>query len=100
MGALNGSRADAFNALVEEDESDAEYERMWLATKDLRTRLAHKDADLQRRGLSEPFDVGVESLMFPGDPTGSAGNVINCRCTTLLLERGESVNLADRQMRR
>lgn len=35
--------------------------------------------------LSEPFMVptkqgNFEPLMFPGDPNGSAGNVINCRC--------------------
>lgn len=100
MGALNGSRADAFQALVEEDEGDTEYERMWLATKDLRTRLAHRDADGDRVPVDEPFMVGGEALMFPGAPTGSASNVINCRCTTLLLEKGESINLADRQLPR
>lgn len=35
--------------------------------------------------LDEPFMVptkqgATEPLMFPGDPNGSAGNVINCRC--------------------
>lgn len=98
MGSLNASRQDAFVAF--DEETDDELERLWLATKDFRTRRAHKDADLQHRGLGEPFDVGGESLMFPGDPTGSASNVINCRCTTLLVEKGESVNLADRQLTR
>jgi hypothetical protein len=27
-----------------------------------------------------PFDIGGEALMYPGDPAGSAGQVINCRC--------------------
>jgi len=36
-------------------------------------------------GLDRSFQVptrlgGVEALQFPGDPIGSAGNVINCRC--------------------
>lgn len=35
--------------------------------------------------VSDMFSVpkktgGVERLLFPGDPTGSAGNVINCNC--------------------
>jgi hypothetical protein len=36
--------------------------------------------DGQLRGLNEPFDVCGEPLMYPGDPSGSAGNVINCYC--------------------
>ena len=31
--------------------------------------------------IDEPFNVGGELLMHPGDPSGSAGNIINCRCT-------------------
>jgi len=36
-------------------------------------------------GLERSFQVptrlgGVEALQFPGDPVGSPGNVINCRC--------------------
>ena len=38
-------------------------------------------------GIDEAFEVpsenGVEELMFPGDDSGSAGNVINCRCILL-----------------
>jgi hypothetical protein len=30
--------------------------------------------------IDEPFIVSGEELMYPGDPSGSAGNVINCRC--------------------
>jgi uncharacterized protein with gpF-like domain len=32
--------------------------------------------------IDEPFIVGGERLMHPGDPNGSPGNVINCRCFT------------------
>ena len=32
-------------------------------------------------GMDEDFDVGGELLEYPGDPRGSAGNVINCRCS-------------------
>jgi uncharacterized protein with gpF-like domain len=53
----------------------------WVAATDERTREDHLDADGQVVGLSESFDVGGESLMFPGDPSGSPGNIINCRCT-------------------
>lgn len=55
----------------------------WLSTTDDRTRDAHIDANGQIVGIDEPFTVDGEELSYPGDPTGSAGNVIECRCTVL-----------------
>lgn len=55
----------------------------WLATQDDRTRDAHIEANGQVVGIDEPFIVDGEELMYPGAPTGSAGNVIQCRCTVL-----------------
>lgn len=55
----------------------------WLATNDDRTRDDHAEADGQVVGINEPFDIGGESLMYPGDPAGSADETINCRCTLL-----------------
>lgn len=54
--------------------------RRWVSAENERTRQAHRDADGQERGMHEPFEVGGELLMYPGDPNGSAHNVINCRC--------------------
>jgi hypothetical protein len=98
LGALNGSRADAFQAFAEEGGEG--MERMWLSTIDSRTRPSHVLADGQRVGLTDPFIVGGFPLMFPGDPSGPAGEVIQCRCTTLLLEIGENVDMSRRQLRR
>jgi uncharacterized protein with gpF-like domain len=55
--------------------------KVWLATRDNRTRDDHAAADMQKVGINEMFNVGGENLEFPGDPFGSPGNVINCRCT-------------------
>jgi uncharacterized protein with gpF-like domain len=52
----------------------------WLASGDERTRPSHKAADGQTVTLDAPFVVEGENLQYPGDPTGSAENVINCRC--------------------
>lgn len=56
--------------------------RRWRATPDERTRQAHADADGQEVPQDEPFVVGGEEMMFPGDISlgASAGNTINCRC--------------------
>jgi hypothetical protein len=33
--------------------------------------------------IDDFFDVGGEKLKYPGDPRGSAGNVIQCRCAVV-----------------
>lgn len=70
--------------------------RKWLSTRDDRVRPGHLEADSEGQTvrLDEPFRVsgqaGIpeaarERLEYPGDPSGSPGNVINCRCTQLPL---------------
>lgn len=44
------------------------------------TRDAHAAAHGQRKNKNGYFGVGGEYLRYPGDPKGSAGNVINCQC--------------------
>jgi hypothetical protein len=102
IGALNAGRADAFDAFEDErDPEDPELEKMWLATDDSRTRPDHREAEGQRVPVDQPFTVGGAELMFPGDPSGPADQVIQCRCTMLLVEVGEDLDLSeDRQTRR
>lgn len=102
IGALNAGRADAFRAFDDErDEDEPELEKLWLATDDNRTRPTHAEAEEQRVPVDKPFIVGGFELMFPGDPTGPAQEVIQCRCTMLLVEAGEDLDLSeDRQTRR
>ena len=52
--------------------------KVWISTPDERTRSWHRG--VEPVGIDEPFQVGGEDLQYPGDPAGSAGNVINCRC--------------------
>lgn len=99
IGALNAGRFDAFRAVAEE-EPDLELERVWLATDDSRTRETHRVADGERVPLGKPFVVGGFELLFPGDPSGPPQEVIQCRCTSLLVEVGETIDLSNRQFRR
>lgn len=55
--------------------------KVWLATSDNRTRPDHAAANGQEVDLDQPFTVGGATLMYPGDPAGPAGEVVNCRCT-------------------
>lgn len=58
-------------------------EKEWLSARDSATRAAHLEADGQTVGINNTFDVGGEALDRPGDPAGSAGNIINCRCVVM-----------------
>lgn len=86
ISALN---AGSYLQMIEYD-LGTDVKKEWLATEDQRTRLGHKHADNQSVLLVDEFTVGIysdavkigeEGMEFPGDPTASAGNVINCRCT-------------------
>ena len=57
----------------------ADVVKQWDAVLDGRTRDSHRRVDGEIRELDEKFSNG---LMFPGDPSGSAAEVINCRCTS------------------
>lgn len=54
--------------------------KRWVSKDDAAVRPAHRAADGQVRLLMQPFRVGGEALMMPGDPAGFPWNVINCRC--------------------
>lgn len=52
----------------------------WMATLDGRTRSSHRQLDGERVKVDEKFSNG---LMYPGDPSGPAFEVYNCRCTMI-----------------
>lgn len=71
-------------------QSKWETESEWIAANDHRTRHAHRDVDGQTVDEGKKFKVpkykknviiGYDYMAGPGDPTASAGNVINCRCS-------------------
>lgn len=94
LSAYNGGSYDSFQVL--EDETGDPLEKIWLATMDARTRDTHFVADGQRAPLAGAFSVGGFPAQFPGDPTLPAGERIQCRCTMLVVEPGESVDMAGR----
>ena len=61
----------------------------WVSIGDHRVRGAHLAADGQVVSITEPFIVGGEQLMSPGDPDlgASVGNIVNCRCASIYNER-------------
>jgi Phage Mu protein F like protein len=78
VGACNSASLEETNQIA------PNMLKEWITVGDDKVRPAHEDAGAQYTEnpipLDEPFDVGGEEMMFPGDPEASIENVINCRC--------------------
>jgi uncharacterized protein with gpF-like domain len=62
------------------------YRKEWISNlQPGRTRPWHLAAHGQIVSSDEPFLLDGEHLRYPGDPLGSARNVINCRCVNAYL---------------
>lgn len=72
--------AGNYGAMQQARDTGLDLQKEWIAASGERTRSSHQEADGQVVAQDEPFIVDGEALMFPGDPNGSAGNVISCRC--------------------
>jgi len=61
--------------------------KTWLSSHGPHVRPSHAQAERDYSGapipVDQPFRVGGEELMYPGDPNGSPGNIINCQCIQL-----------------
>jgi len=53
----------------------------WIASFDDRTRTTHAEVDGNEVSANDTFMVGGAQMMFPGDPSAPASEVINCRCS-------------------
>lgn len=85
-----------YSATISSKVSGFQQEKVWISTLDARTRrppeshFNHHSMNQVRVGVDEPFIVSGQKMMFPGDPKGSAGNVINCRCTVAIIPKRDS----------
>lgn len=84
--AYNDARHDAM--------SDAGIEfKAWLSSHGPAVREPHAEAEKRYIDapipVDEPFIVGGEKLMYPGDDSlgASAGNIINCQCINLAAQK-------------
>ena len=94
-GAQNAGRQASYDRA---QKMGLKLRKRWIATKDGRTRHEHAILDGQTVPLNKPFEIDGHKLMFPGDPTGLARLVWNCRCTMQTVEK-EGIEAEPRQMR-
>lgn len=98
IGALNGGRSDGHTQIA--TQLGGTWEKMWVATFDTRTRDSHRKAEGQRvPALGGLFAVGDGGALmaYPGDPAGPPEEVIQCRCTTVLVRSGQNVDFSRRR---
>jgi hypothetical protein len=62
------------------ESSDYEVQKFWINTKDKRTRRSHLLMTKEPIAINQPFVVGGVNMMYPGDPSAPASEVVNCRC--------------------
>ena len=66
-----------------------DMEKEWISTNDGRVRDSHRHIDGKRLALTAKFQVNGDLMGYPGDRSGSAKNVINCRCVIGYIAAGE-----------
>jgi uncharacterized protein with gpF-like domain len=69
-----------FDACYAAKDMGANVLKQWDSTLDNRTRPTHRVVDGEIRELDKPFSNG---LQCPGDSSGGAAEVVNCRCALL-----------------
>lgn len=97
IGALNGGRNDGFTQVAAQ--LGGPFDKMWIATFDTQTRESHRRAEGQRVPVTGLFTIGESGarMAYPGDPSGPADEVIQCRCTTVLVRPGQTLDMSRRR---
>lgn len=80
VGASNFANFEAY------EQSGVVVGKVWITARDGRVRDSHL-IDGEQVGKDELFSNG---LLFPLDPQGDPGNVINCRCTIRGVVEGQT----------
>lgn len=112
MRAMRISRTESttaanYGSQLAAEDSDYECGKVWIPVTDSRTRLSHKQMEgVEPIGLYDSFTVGItkgnqaeavitgtEPMQYPGDPTASAANVVNCRCTHAVVPKADANGL-------
>lgn len=76
-----------FGRKLAADDSEWETEKEWISAHDHRVRHSHRAVDGDVIDIDGKFAVatpkeGVDYMSGPGDPSASAANLCNCRCTS------------------
>ncbi|MCR4671982.1 MAG: phage head morphogenesis protein [Lachnospiraceae bacterium] len=74
----SAENAGRLEAMKRAQSMGIKQQKEWMAALDDRTRESHRYVDGEKVDIDKKFSNG---LMYPGDPSGPAREVWNCRCT-------------------
>jgi len=90
---LGANSAGQKGAMDDAIEAVPGMKKLWLTAGDgNRVRESHQALDGQEIKATDDFDNGLE---YPRDPKGEAEDIINCRCSLLLIPPGEDLDSSD-----
>jgi hypothetical protein len=72
-----------YGSLEAATSSDVVESKTWLSAADDRVRDDHLAMNNDTVKLDAAFNGPADGMMFPGDPSGPADQVINCRCVMI-----------------
>jgi hypothetical protein len=78
--ALHQAQSDALDQAVHPGLKSDTITMIWRSAHDARVRDAHRALDGQKIKRGGVFQSALGPIRFPGDPSASAANTINCRC--------------------
>lgn len=98
IARTESTAASNFSAMQVGSRTGFMMQKVWVSASDGRTRrkpddeFDHFEMNGKKVDVDQPFKLtsnkGVEDLVqFPGDPTGDAGNIINCRCAIAMVPK-------------
>ncbi|WP_342356850.1 phage minor head protein [Paenibacillus alvei] len=73
--AANGGKLEGWK------QSEVVTGKRWRSSGGSRTRKSHRKVNGDVQALDKKFKVGDSWLMYPGDPSREAKEIVNCRCT-------------------
>lgn len=75
--AQNGGRMASYKYA---SDMGIKVRKVWVATKDGRTRDSHRKLDGKTVDWNESFNSILGKIRYPGDTKAKPGNLYNCRC--------------------
>jgi uncharacterized protein with gpF-like domain len=79
--ALHQAQSDALDQAINSGALKADTVSMvWRSAHDSRVRDAHRELDGHKIKKGGVFQSSLGPIRFPGDPSATAANTINCRC--------------------
>lgn len=83
VGAFNRSNNDTMSRTAKA--LPGLFDKVWLATKDSRTRPSHREMNGKRVPADGQFRLAGVDVDGPGDPALPPAEVINCRCSVAIV---------------